>query len=173
MKPTEFFQQRFEEERRQVEAIDDSLEAMRSLTDVKTSIEQIDPDMDYGDEKKNEIAKSIKDDYQTLLDSIRAYVESADIQEHFAKKNRSEITAEAKDKLIELDADRRATHNMLITDINILDYNLKQLGIDNKLIYAIIKEDRRLNQAESDRRAVERWARDVGKYLATLSETTL
>lgn len=129
---------------------------------------------DYEDERKNDIAGSIKDDFDSLVRAIRDYVKSANDQEDYMRLHGSEVTEEAKDKQVLLDADRKSTHNMLIQQLNVVAFELKSLGIDNKLIRAIIGSGNKIDtHNEAERRSVEKWAREVGDYLATVSETTL
>jgi hypothetical protein len=141
--------------------------------DIKDSIEGINPDS-YTDPKLREIAEAVKEQFNDVFSAAVDYIKAADTHDEFTRRELKTISPEKKDALQSVSDDRVATHNFLMNNINILGFSLQKLNIDNKIITDIINEDRKLNlKNETDRRSVERWARIIAKYLATVSETTL
>jgi hypothetical protein len=174
MKPTEFFQQRFEEEKKQEENLDVINRDVKSYLETKQIIDAIDMTKYRGKDEEAYMAAEVREDfYVALKGAILVYLQSADTEEYAWKTNGSEIDVDAKARLEELGMDRTSTHNTLMDELNYLDFRLKKLNIDNTLNRAIIGTDRKIDKTNpNDRRAVERWARNVADYFATLSETT-
>lgn len=144
-----------------------------SYLSVKAMMDSFDPNMDYHDEQKNEIAKSLPEDFESLLTALRDYIKSADDHEVASKASKGEVSETVMDRLEEESRYRTAAHNLLMFQLNTFGFYLNKLGIDNPIMRAIIGEDGKIDpKRETHRRAVEVWAREVGTYLATVSETT-